>query len=224
MSKDGIDVGAGVIDPDYRGEVKTLLINNSSDEVKIQKNDRVAQLILEKASIPIIKEVKELGKTERGEKGFGSTNNVQLSNNDNKKDTKDIFSVYYDEKRVKILLLKGDIAGNPVEALVDSGAGDNYISMELAQHLRKYRRDKKKTQVQLADGKLYNIVQKLVNVPITFNGWKTLITFDILPLQGHQVILGKSWLYQNNPSIDWKTNEISIQDQGKNIIIKNPDF
>src|SRR3954452_973534 len=77
MSKKGIDIGAGVIDPDYRGEIKALLINNSADEIKIQKHDRIAQAILEKATVPIIEEVPELGKTERGEKGFGSTNNVQ---------------------------------------------------------------------------------------------------------------------------------------------------
>ena len=43
----GIDIGAGVIDRDYRGELKILLINNSKDTVTFSKGDRIAQLILE---------------------------------------------------------------------------------------------------------------------------------------------------------------------------------
>lgn len=42
-----IDVGAGVIDPDYRGEVKVLLINNSNTPFEVKRGDRIAQLILE---------------------------------------------------------------------------------------------------------------------------------------------------------------------------------
>ena len=45
--KKGIDIGAGVIDPDYRGEIKVLLLNNSKNECTIKKGDRIAQLIME---------------------------------------------------------------------------------------------------------------------------------------------------------------------------------
>ena len=68
------DVGAGVIDPDYRGEVKVILRNLSSTEpILINEGDRVAQLILEKCSTPDIVEVESLEDTMRGEGGFGST-------------------------------------------------------------------------------------------------------------------------------------------------------
>jgi dUTP pyrophosphatase len=46
--KHGIDIGAGVIDKDYRGEIKVVLINNSSIPFQVQPGDRIAQLILEK--------------------------------------------------------------------------------------------------------------------------------------------------------------------------------
>lgn len=68
-----IDVGAGVIDSDYRGEVRILLFNFSEKDFEVQKGDRIAQLIIEKYSITTIREVTELGNTERGEGGFGST-------------------------------------------------------------------------------------------------------------------------------------------------------
>ena len=46
--KNFIDVGAGVIDSDYRGEVKVLLFNFSDVEFVVQRGDRIAQLVLER--------------------------------------------------------------------------------------------------------------------------------------------------------------------------------
>ena len=64
-------VGAGVIDPDYMGEIMILLINTASRVHPIMKGDPVAQLILEKVSIPILRELKELPSTTRGAHGCG---------------------------------------------------------------------------------------------------------------------------------------------------------
>ena len=49
-SKNFIDVGAGVIDADYRGQVKILLFNHSETDFAVKEGDRVAQLILERVS------------------------------------------------------------------------------------------------------------------------------------------------------------------------------
>ena len=66
-----LHVGAGVIDPDYTGEIMVLLINTASRVHPIIRGDPIAQLILEKVSIPILKEVKELPPTTRGAHGCG---------------------------------------------------------------------------------------------------------------------------------------------------------
>jgi dUTP pyrophosphatase len=71
--KNSIDIGAGVVDSDYRGEVKILLINNSQDTFWVNPGDRIAQLILVKISLPEIEVVEDLSETSRGEGGFGST-------------------------------------------------------------------------------------------------------------------------------------------------------
>lgn len=64
----------GIIDSDYRGEVKALLTSDSLSDLKIKKGDRIMQGMLEKV-IPIrFQVVDELSTTDRGEKGFGSTN------------------------------------------------------------------------------------------------------------------------------------------------------
>lgn len=70
-----VDVGAGVVDNDYRGEVKVLLINNGAEDFKIEKGDRIAQLIFENCSTPKLEVVSELDETVRGQGGFGSTGN-----------------------------------------------------------------------------------------------------------------------------------------------------
>ncbi|KAG0133250.1 dUTPase-like protein [Tuber indicum] len=72
-SKNFIDVGAGVIDADYRGQVKVLLFNHSDVDFVVKEGDRVAQLILERIATPEVVEVDELEETVRGANGFGST-------------------------------------------------------------------------------------------------------------------------------------------------------
>ena len=67
-----LHVGAGVIDPDYTEEIKVLLINTAPHVHSIIRGDPIAQLILEKVSIPILKRVKEFPPTARGEHGCGS--------------------------------------------------------------------------------------------------------------------------------------------------------
>ena len=66
-----LHVGAGVIDPDYTGEIMVLLINTTSHVHPIMRGDPIAQLILEKVSIPILREVKELPPTTRVAHGCG---------------------------------------------------------------------------------------------------------------------------------------------------------
>ena len=66
-----LHVGAGVIDPDYTGEIMVLLINTAPRVYNIAKGAPIAQLILEKISIPVLKEVNELPPTTRGAPGCG---------------------------------------------------------------------------------------------------------------------------------------------------------
>ncbi|XP_050293431.1 deoxyuridine 5'-triphosphate nucleotidohydrolase-like [Anthonomus grandis grandis] len=68
-----IDVGAGVIDEDYRGEIKILLFNHSDEDFHVRTGDMIAQIICERIFYPELQEVNNMSSTERGEKGFGST-------------------------------------------------------------------------------------------------------------------------------------------------------
>jgi len=72
-SKHFIDTGAGVIDADYRGQVKVLLFNHADTDFEIKEGNRIAQLVLERIVTPEVVEVEELEESVRGAGGFGST-------------------------------------------------------------------------------------------------------------------------------------------------------
>lgn len=71
--KNGIHVGAGVVDPDYTGEIMVVLFNHGDKDFEVKKGDRIAQLILEKCETPRVEEIGFLEETDRGSGGFGST-------------------------------------------------------------------------------------------------------------------------------------------------------
>lgn len=68
-----LDCGAGVIDSQYRGEVKILLFNHSDQDFTIQPGDRIAQLLVQKVEQVDFVAAPELEDSSRGEGGFGST-------------------------------------------------------------------------------------------------------------------------------------------------------
>ncbi|KAG6489430.1 hypothetical protein ZIOFF_050699 [Zingiber officinale] len=69
----GIIIMGGVIDSDYRGEVKVMAYNTTNDDIFLNKQECIAQLIIEQITSPMVREVELLGSTERGAFGFGST-------------------------------------------------------------------------------------------------------------------------------------------------------
>lgn len=74
-AKHGITVlnSPGTIDADYRGEVKVILVNLSSESFEIKPGERIAQLVVARCEQVAWEEVPELDETRRGEGGFGST-------------------------------------------------------------------------------------------------------------------------------------------------------
>ena len=67
------DVGAGVINIDYIGNVKAVMFNHSDQGIEVLPGDRIAQFILTKFEVPETVEVQSLQPTRRGAGDFGST-------------------------------------------------------------------------------------------------------------------------------------------------------
>lgn len=71
--KSGIDIFAGVIDRGYTGELVVCMFNSTKEEFKVNKGDKIAQMIPTIIYKDNLVEVSELGESKRGEKGFGSS-------------------------------------------------------------------------------------------------------------------------------------------------------
>ena len=71
--KNSIEVGAGVIDAGYRGEIKVLLCNYGEDSFYVKPGDRIAQLMIVPVPAVAFEVVEDLDDTIRSDKGFGST-------------------------------------------------------------------------------------------------------------------------------------------------------
>jgi dUTP pyrophosphatase len=69
----GLDTLAGVIDSDYRGEVRVVLVNHGREPVQLSRGERIAQLLVQKVERAVFKRVDSLVETERGDGGFGSS-------------------------------------------------------------------------------------------------------------------------------------------------------
>ena len=81
MSKSGLtvlyelEVKAGVIDPDFTGNIGVVLKNNSDQPIECLVGKQIAHLLLIKVAIPTLIQVTSLARTERGEYGFGAHTN-----------------------------------------------------------------------------------------------------------------------------------------------------
>ena len=78
MSKSGLtvlyelEVKAGVIDPDFTGNIGVVLKNNSDQPIECLEGEQIAQLLFIKVATPILVQVTSLAKTEQGKYGFGA--------------------------------------------------------------------------------------------------------------------------------------------------------
>ncbi len=69
----GIDTLAGVIDSDYRGEVRVVLVNHGDEPFRIERGDRIAQLLVQRVERAAFAAVASIDETGRGGGGFGSS-------------------------------------------------------------------------------------------------------------------------------------------------------
>ena len=69
----GIDTLAGVIDSDYRGELKVVLVNHGDQPFAIAAGDRIAQLLVQRIDRATFRAADAVGDSGRGSGGFGST-------------------------------------------------------------------------------------------------------------------------------------------------------
>ena len=101
--------------------------------------------------------------------------------------------------------------GQRTKCLIDSGASEDFVGRELVQaYDMPTSRGPQKRQVRLANGSKQDASYVLADAPIQLGEYRTTRTLTVTPLGGYGLILGKPWLTDVNPGIDWVTNEVTV--------------
>src|SRR5258706_14135642 len=197
--KKKIQVDAGVVDPDYTGEIKVLLSNRSSKPFQINTGDKIAQFILEKAVSAPIKMVKYLEQTSRGSKGFGSSNKIEipegqaqtnLSNSKYKNDKISLSHKGMDKNKLIVLpkmaerppgcsfigtspttaMVKlGDMDRPSAKIIIDSGSDITLVSPEALLQMPNPPKTHQGKQVKLSQVMAKTTISGYVDLPLIFN-------------------------------------------------------
>jgi len=122
---------------------------------------------------------------------------------------------YHSATRVehKLILVQARIANKSVIALLDSGATHNFVSSAFCErHGLELKTSSSVSHVQLANGKSQKSMGRLRDVRISVGQSKVMQDLVAMPMRDEEfeVILGKPWLSEVNPSIDWTSNEVRI--------------
>jgi len=110
--KECIGIGGGVIDADYTGEVKVIMMDQGKKNYQVQEGDRIAQMIIEKIDISGMMEVDSVQITDRGDKGFGRTA-LSPKRSITVEQVRPIMCQLYAESWENRLLSENDIRRNP---------------------------------------------------------------------------------------------------------------
>lgn len=117
---------------------------------------------------------------------------------------------------VSLVVVPGWILGKRLNLLVDSGATASFLDETLTKKAGWTLVDKvTPDRVKLADGHTQQSRSLVDQIPIRIGSFVDRQSFHVTNLHGYDGILGKDWLTRVNPVIDWKTNEIKVNQQGK---------
>ena len=125
------------------------------------------------------------------------------------------------KKRSQLLKFRASLGSSKltVQLLVDSGATRDFIHYDIAQLLKKefgyaLEASDERMVVKLADGSSLSSNYMIRNVPVQVGEYVMLRDFHVLNMKGIQMILGKPWLTDCNPAIDWTTHVIEFSQSG----------
>src|SRR4030081_2019895 len=119
----------------------------------------------------------------------------------------------------RLIKLVGLVDQHPVVVMVDSGSTGDFISdTYVSQHeLHEYEYKHSKT-VWLADGKQHT-VSKYIECQLDIGDMSQSIQLAVLPLIGHDIILGTTCLQRHNPHINWISGTVTVEYHGKPCVL-----
>ena len=109
----------------------------------------------------------------------------------------------------KLFWVSGLVSGRTCKVLLDSGASENFINLDLAQHANLRRKQLKNSiKVTMANGHTSMVEERVDPFEVDLSESKTTVSGLLLPMEEWDVILGRPWLQSVNPAVDWQKLEV----------------
>ncbi len=125
----------------------------------------------------------------------------------------------------QLLVLHGELQGEPVQFLIDSGASANFVNASLVEKFAWTTHTKAQSDaVQLANGLVEGSRCVLPDAALSIGTYEDLDTFHVTRLSGHDVILGKAWLDRLNPVVDWSRNKLMFSYADQQHVLIAPEL
>ena len=120
----------------------------------------------------------------------------------------------------QLLILHGEMDGEPVKFLVDSGASTCFVDEGLVKkHGWRTRHKASPDYIQLANGQAQISNHVLEPAFIAIGDYEDEEAFHITRLAGYDAILGKTWLERLNPRVDWRRHQLVFNHHGREIVL-----
>lgn len=121
----------------------------------------------------------------------------------------------------QLLLFKGTCnENNEINVLIDGGANGDFISSSLVSEIKLKAFTRSPFKIIYGNGD-EEICRYTVRIRIQINEYNDFVQLNVANLQGCDVLFGKPWLRKYNPKINWKTDDIVFQKDGKEICLSN---
>ncbi|KAJ9511639.1 hypothetical protein QJQ45_017944 [Haematococcus lacustris] len=122
-----------------------------------------------------------------------------------------------------LLIFTGTFHKHPVRILIDGGASASFIDEEFCDKFEVQAAQKHDPDmIRLADGHQQQSTAMIPNARFRMSSYKGVQTLHCTKLHGFDIILGKPWLADINPHIDWKLNTMSFQHAGRKHTLRAP--
>ena len=243
-----LQVGAGVIDPDYTGEIQVILFNHSSQPFQIKTGDKIAQIILKQAQTPKIQILKYLKPTKRGNQGFGSSNLVQtpMLNKTKKNPTPEPVlpqpnkllilpklmerpkgCSFIGSKPSIVTATLGQIQGPKTEVIIDSGSNITLVSQKAISKMPVPPKEHMGKKVTLSQVTAKTSIQSYVDLPLFFETSEGPVQVNVKAyvVKGMTtpLIMGNDFADQYSLSIERKGGESNLRfaDSGRTLKLNN---
>lgn len=112
------------------------------------------------------------------------------------------------------LQFRGQIGHCPAKVMIDSGATDNFISASYVNQFGLRTTRIQGPTVQLPNGTQCTCTEALQIARLRIGPHHEILALRVLPLEGHEVILGSTWLHKHNPEINWREGTMTLTTDG----------